>query len=1099
MLYKSSLRYRLTGALLMVLALGGSLLPTPFAGQAAVPEPRSASYPIVLYPDQLTLTGNVATRDNSKGQCTAPWLANTPVGSIILGVNPQSCNPADWNGGTATAQIVLPDIYGPTVLALKIAWPDRDGKGIHSPEKNRTASIFLDSRRLWDIRTTSENTFGDFYAAEHNPILTTIVLTQTAVHTLRFVVPPHTAWDISQIELSAYPVPKPIKGIGYSPYRDCQAPGGSLQPSTQNIEDDLFRLMHTSSAIRTYAATGVNRQIPALANAVGLPVYAGAWLDGNGADDAEAQALIDLANTTKLAGAIVGNEFYLRHRTNDDLRYLGQRIQQVRAGITDKHLPLMTAEIDGFMFDWQDDAAAIIKGIKPAYKPILDSVDVVLVHIYPFWNGLPIDGAAMYTVNHYNAIRALITRTYPGKRVIIGETGWPSAGNPNGTAIPSLENQRRYMLEFLILAEQNNVEFMYFDTFDELWKIEEPGRVGQNWGYTYSDHTVKHSFNSVLLPKAELLSHRVYLPLINHGSPSLNALRPPDAVMPQIPPKATRDDLLFPVYTEWLADPQRFVPVGWMGDTQNITMFECHRENPHSGDMAIRATFSPTGTLGWGGISWQDPASNWGKQLAGYNLTGARRLSFWMRGARGGEAVEFQVGGLGETTDPYHDTLRPARSTRPIVLTDQWQKVEIDLAGADLSRIAGGFSWVASRCYNSSPITFYLDDIQFDFNNAPDPSPIPPHQLFYVYDDRNSGCTHFAPSGFMGDIEDLTLDTAWSGAPFRGSSATEVAYTAQQSRSKGWAGIYWQEPENNWGTIDGGYNLSWANKLTFRARGAQGGERVQFFVGGIGTKAEPYPDSLRPALSTGFISLDTSWREYTIDLRGRNLAHVIGGFGLVMSKCADSGGATVYLDDIVYEFDPSLPLTPPPGAVFPVYTDAAARENHYVPSLWMGDGSVPGQVSMNECWQDGPYSGLTSIRIAYTQQQQGWAGMYWVHPAENRGDIPGGFDLTGADHLTFWARSDTPAATITFLIGGVGYDTDYQGNTVCSRPLQPYPDSVCPPIRQTVALSSTWAKYTIDLKQSPMRDLSSVVGGFGWMSTSPVVFYLDDIVYEFDQ
>ena len=118
-------------------------------------------------------------------------------------------------------------------------------------------------------------------------------------------------------------------------------------------------------------------------------------------------------------------------------------------------------------------------------------------------------------------------------------------------------------------------------------------------------------------------------------------------------------------------------------------------------------------------------------------------------------------------------------------------------------------------------------------------------------------------------------------------------------------------------------------------------------------------------------------------------------------------------------------------------------------------------------------------------------------PAENWGDRPGGYDLTGADGLTFWARSDTPNARVTFLVGGIGYSVDYQGNANCSNPSEPYPDSVCPKIQQSETLFSTWTKYTIPLPQS--RDLSKVVGGFGRMADSPVTFYLDDIVYEFDQ
>ena len=75
-----------------------------------------------------------------------------------------------------------------------------------------------------------------------------------------------------------------------------------MQPSTQDIREDLFRLFHSSNAIRTYSAGGVNNQIPALANEIGLPVYAGAWIDYPhttlAQDDADIQAVIDLACNT---------------------------------------------------------------------------------------------------------------------------------------------------------------------------------------------------------------------------------------------------------------------------------------------------------------------------------------------------------------------------------------------------------------------------------------------------------------------------------------------------------------------------------------------------------------------------------------------------------------------------------------------------------------------------------------------------------------------------------------------------------------------------------------------------------------------------------
>jgi exo-beta-1,3-glucanase (GH17 family) len=913
---KSNKHFYILCVLFSGLSLSGLLIiTTDQAARVIASAPLTAGSIITLTPDEMTLTDHVATQANTVGQCTEPWLASVPTGTIILGVDPVSCDPATWSGGTATAQVFLPNVYTKTVYALKLFWPDRDGKGLHSPRRNQVAAITFDGHPIWSKRTTTLSTFGNYYAAEHQPILTTLVVTQSLTHTLAISVSAQTAWDLSQIELRSYPYPAQIQGIGYSPYRDCQVPAGVVQPSSQDMEEDLWRLFHTTNAIRTYAATGVNHQIPALANQLGLPIFAGAWLDHSDTpalDEAEIQALITLANTTTLQGVIVGNEFYLRHRTSADINYLGQRIAQVKSGLANPNLPIMTAEIDNLMFSWQSVASPVSTGIQSVYRPVLDNTSVVMVHIYPYWSGLSIEGAAAFTVQRYKAIQNLIAQTYPGqnKRVIIGETGWPSGGQTNGQAVPSLANQERYLREFLLLAEQQGVEYLFFDAIDEQWKIISEGPVGPQWGYSHTDRTAKHNFYGVLLPMQALFyPYQIYLPFLARNASS-----------PELAP-AWVDDLFaslasqsliagnsspFLVYSEWptLGSPQ-FVGSNFIGDTDNIQQYECDRADPHSGEMAIRASFSPTGTLGWGGVGW----------------------------------------------------------------------------------------------------------------------------------------------------------------------------------------LY---PENNLGTQPQGIDLSWANKLTFWAKGATGGEKVQFFVGGVGTQTDPYPDSVRPEVSTGYLQLQNSWQQYTLNLRGKNLTHVVRGFGWSTDHCANPTGVTFYLDDIQFEYDANLPLPPTPGPTFPIYTNAGAQSNHYVPSGWMGDGTVPGRVSLTECWLSNPHSGSTGIRINYSQAVIGWAGIYWTHPAENWGDRPGGFDLTGAKRVTFWARGDTAGDQVTFIIGGLAYP----GGTNCSAPQYNYPDSICPKLEQTVTLSTAWTQYTITLPQN--RDLSRVVGGFGWTATQPLTFYLDDILYEFN-
>src|SRR6185436_16689323 len=214
-------------------SLSGLFLLGLSSSQAAAPESPAltSGYHIDLIPNQMSLSGDVATFTNTVGYCTHPQLLPpTPPGSIILGLDPTSCNPVNWGGGSAvTTTLFLPAVYSSTVYVLKLSWPDRDGKGLHSPQRNKTATITLDGQPLWGKRTLTLSTFNHYYGAEHESLLTTIVVTQSLTHTLRFSVPAQTVWDLSQITLDAYPSPTLIRGIGYSPYRDCQYSGGTAQ------------------------------------------------------------------------------------------------------------------------------------------------------------------------------------------------------------------------------------------------------------------------------------------------------------------------------------------------------------------------------------------------------------------------------------------------------------------------------------------------------------------------------------------------------------------------------------------------------------------------------------------------------------------------------------------------------------------------------------------------------------------------------------------------------------------------------------------------------------------------------------------------------
>ncbi len=152
---------------------------------------------------------------------------------------------------------------------------------------------------------------------------------------------------------------------------------------------------------------------------------------------------------------------------------------------------------------------------------------------------------------------------------------------------------------------------------------------------------------------------------------------------------------------------QMFIPSGWMGSYDAIEFDDCWKENPRSGESCIKVVFSDP--RGWGGIAWQNPANNWGDEEGGVDLTGAKKLTFWARGDKGGEMVEFKMGII-PRNKPYFDTGKG--SVGRVKLEKEWKKFEIPLEGKDLSRIMTGF--VFSVKGRSEPVVFYLDDIIYE-------------------------------------------------------------------------------------------------------------------------------------------------------------------------------------------------------------------------------------------------------------------------------------------------------------------------------------------------------------------------------------------------
>ena len=170
-------------------------------------------------------------------------------------------------------------------------------------------------------------------------------------------------------------------------------------------------------------------------------------------------------------------------------------------------------------------------------------------------------------------------------------------------------------------------------------------------------------------------------------------------------------------------------------------------------------------------------------------------------------------------------------------------------------------------------------------------------KTFPIYGDAKSPDNHYIPSGWMGDFGDIKINDKFMTSAHSGSTCVQIVYTNAATQGARWAGIYWQNPPNNWGTRPGGYDLTGAKKLTFWARGEKGGERIEEFkIGGI---TGEYADS--DVAGIGPVVLTTEWQQFTIDLEGKDLSSISGGFCWATNLDVNPDGATFYLDDIRYE------------------------------------------------------------------------------------------------------------------------------------------------------------------------------------------------------
>jgi exo-beta-1,3-glucanase (GH17 family) len=273
-------------------------------------------------------------------------------------------------------------------------------------------------------------------------------------------------WLATPISLSRAPIDPNAKlqCVSYAPFRGEQTPlSSTTHISAEQISADLAQLAKISDCVRTYSIDHGLDQIPELAAKAGLKVIQGIWLSSNRQKNtAQIATGIRLAKDypSTIIALVVGNEVLLRgEMTQSDL---AATIRSVKAQVS---VPVTYADVWEFWL---------------RYREIYEAVDFVTIHILPYWEDFPV--RAKYAAAHVEAIRHRMEVAFPGKEILIGETGWPSAGRMRDAALPSRTNQARVVSEILDLAKREHFRVNLIEAYDQPWKRELEGTVGGYWG-----------------------------------------------------------------------------------------------------------------------------------------------------------------------------------------------------------------------------------------------------------------------------------------------------------------------------------------------------------------------------------------------------------------------------------------------------------------------------------------------------------------------------------------------------------------------------------------------------------------------------------------
>lgn len=325
-----------------------------------------------------------------------------------------------------------------------------------------------------------------------------VLLSVTAVHA--------ALWGLLQEKQQAPDFRGILPSVSYAPFEGTAHPDVDNIPSVEKIRADLKKLAPLTRAIRLYSSTGGVELVPPIAAEFGLKVTVGAWIDKNvDRNNREIEAAVSLAKrNSNVIGIVVGNEtIYRGEQKVEDLIDLIKRVKK------SVNVPVTTGEIWNI---WRDNP-------QLGY-----SVDFIAAHVLPYWENFTDKQAVDQSVAMYQLLRD----QFPGKRIMIAEFGWPSAGYNLQNAVPGPFEQAAVLRNFVSRAESIGMDYNIVEAIDQPWKFFEGG-VGPYWGILNASREPKFAWTGPIVDEnywklatiALLVGILMSLPILRLAGPTV--------------------------------------------------------------------------------------------------------------------------------------------------------------------------------------------------------------------------------------------------------------------------------------------------------------------------------------------------------------------------------------------------------------------------------------------------------------------------------------------------------------------------------------------------------------------------------------------------